>query len=246
MLFDSGSSVSCMSNDVYVKYFNNFKLKQDNTLLKSYNGSIFSPKGYFLTSVKHKKAIKQLRFQVIDNGGPCILGRDFVKVFGLRFKMVNKIDETEVSVKNEIQGLVKKYPDVFTHSLGLYKHAKISINLKPNARPVFFKPRTIPLAYKKPLEEQLSNMMAEGILTPVDASEWATPLVPIIKSDGQQRICADYRSTINKWIMEETYALPRIDEIFSKLHQGQHFTKLDLCQAYNQFELDDEAKKLLV
>ena len=96
------------------------------------------------------------------------------------------------------------------------------------------------------MEEQLESMIEEGILTPVETAEWATPLVPIIKSDGKLRICADYRSTINKWVMDEVYSLPRVEEVFSKLHKGQYFTKLDLCQAYNQFELDDEAKKLLV
>lgn len=62
----------------------------------------------------------------------------------------------------------------------------------------------------------------------MDHSDWGTPLVPILKEDGNLRICGDYKVTINKWLVDYKHTLPRIDEIFAALNGGELFTKLDL------------------
>lgn len=249
MLLDSGSSVSCMNENVYKNYFKNkHNVNKDNTILRSYNGSVFAPLGFFVVNVCYLNVCRDIKFHVVPNGGPCILGRDFLRAFNLKIGMINIIDKklNNETVNKEIQKLTERYSDVFTDRLGHFKHSKISLRMDENANPVFLKPRSVPLAYQKPLDEQLNQMIEEGILTPIETSDWATPLVPIIKSDGKIRICADYKSTVNKYLKEDVYPLPRAEDLFAKLHNGEEFTKLDLCQAYNQFELDDEAKKLLV
>lgn len=71
-----------------------------------------------------------------------------------------------------------------------------------------------------------------------------TPLVPILKPNGELRICGDYKVTINKFLIDYKYPLPRIDEIFAALQGGKLFTKLDLSNAYNQLELDRESQLL--
>lgn len=82
------------------------------------------------------------------------------------------------------------------------------------------------------------------MMEPVDNTDWGTPIVPIIKPDGDLRICGDFKVTINKFIIEVKYPLPRIEEISASLQGGQLFTKLDLSNAYNQLELDDESQNL--
>ena len=42
------------------------------------------------------------------------------------------------------------------------------------------------------------------------------------------------------------YPLPRPEEHFAALNNGQYFTKLGLSEVYLQIELEDEAKKYLV
>ena len=44
----------------------------------------------------------------------------------------------------------------------------------------------------------------------------------------------------------DSYPIPRIDDLFTKLTGGKSFSKLDLSQAYLQVELDEELKKLAV
>lgn len=38
--------------------------------------------------------------------------------------------------------------------------------------------------------------------------------------------------------------MPRIEEVFSKLNGGKTFSKLHLSQAYHQFELDEDSRKV--
>ena len=76
--------------------------------------------------------------------------------------------------------------------------------------------------------------------------EWATPIVPVLKRDGNSvRICGDYKVTVNQEIVVDQYPLPRIEDIFANLSGGKHFTKIDLRNAYLQLEVDDSSKNLL-
>ena len=59
--------------------------------------------------------------------------------------------------------------------------------------------------------------------------------MPVVKKDGSIRIC------VNSAAIVDCYPLPKIE---ASLSGGKTFTKLDLAHAYNQIELDDEAKHL--
>ena len=71
-------------------------------------------------------------------------------------------------------------------------------------------------------------------------SEWATPVVPILKGDGS--ICGDEKVTVNRETQIDTYPLPRAVDIHASLAGGTMFTKLDLSHAYQQVILDNETK----
>ena len=84
-----------------------------------------------------------------------------------------------------------------------------------------------------------------GILEPVKFSSWATPVVPIRKRDGNIRLCGDYKVTVNRENMTETYPLPRIDDLLASLAGGVVFSKLDLSHAYQQVVLDEQSIELV-
>ena len=79
----------------------------------------------------------------------------------------------------------------------------------------------------------------------MEYSKWAAPIVPVVKTDGNIRICGDFRVTVNGVLQDVTYPLPKIEDIFTRLPGGQHFTNIDLTQAYLQMEVDEESKKYL-
>lgn len=87
-------------------------------------------------------------------------------------------------------------------------------------------------------------MVKENILTPTEESQWATPIVPVLKPDDSVRVCGDYRETVNKSNTCQSYPLPTLDNMLYKLSQGTIFSKLDLSQAYLQLTLDEETSKM--
>ena len=84
------------------------------------------------------------------------------------------------------------------------------------------------------------------MIEPVQFSDWAAPIVPVLKQDGSMRICGDYKITVNRAAKTDPFPLPRINDLFASLAGGKTFSKLDLAHAYQQLELDEESRKLVV
>ena len=95
------------------------------------------------------------------------------------------------------------------------------------------------------VDVELKRLESEGILEKVTFSDWATPIVPVVKPNGEVRICGDFKVTVNPQIETEQYPLPRIDDIFASLAGGETFTKIDLRQAYHQMEVEQESRNCL-
>lgn len=110
--------------------------------------------------------------------------------------------------------------------LGKYNVKEVSLLISENAQPIYFKPRPLPLAWRAKIEDQLRDLIKKDVLEQVDSSDWGTPLVPILKPDGNIRICGDYKITINKFLNDFHYPLPRIDEIFTLLRGGNFLQNL--------------------
>ena len=51
---------------------------------------------------------------------------------------------------------------------------------------------------KGKIEEELTRLQEEGTIESVQFSEWAAPIVPIMKPDNSIRICGDYKTTVNQ------------------------------------------------
>ncbi|GFT64427.1 uncharacterized protein K02A2.6 [Trichonephila clavipes] len=113
---------------------------------------------------------------------------------------------------------------------------KLKDALKKHLTP---KPLIIPSRHKL-----LNRKQTEGE-EKVDSSEWATPVVPVVKSDGSIRLCADYSVTLNPNLIVPQHPLPRLDEIFGSLNGGKQFTKLDFKHAYLQMKVHPDSQKLM-
>ena len=100
----------------------------------------------------------------------------------------------------------------------------------------------VPYALRAKVEQELERLERLGIIKPVQFSDWAAPIVPIVKGDGSIRICGDYKVTVNRAAKVETYPLPKIDDLLASLGRGKLYTKLDLAHAHMQIELDEASK----
>ena len=59
-------------------------------------------------------------------------------------------------------------------------------------------------------------------------------------------MCGDFKVTINPQIVVDQHPIPAIEELLTRLNNGEKFTKLDLSDAYLQLELDEASKELVV
>ena len=78
------------------------------------------------------------------------------------------------------------------------------------------------------VEAEIDRLTKAGVLQPIEFSDWAAPIVPVVKRDGSVRICGDYKLTANQVTSTDTYPLPRIEDLFASLSGGKVFSKLDL------------------
>lgn len=103
----------------------------------------------------------------------------------------------------------------------------------------------MPYSLKPKVEEELQRLEKEGIIKPVTHCKWASPVVPVLKKNGQVCLCGDYKVTIKPVMKVDQYPLPRIQDIFASLAGGKKFSKIDLTQAYNQMEVDEATRELM-
>ena len=96
---------------------------------------------------------------------------------------------------------------------------------------------------KKSLRDQIDLWVREGVAEEC-LSPWASPMVPVAKSNGTTRWCVDYRK-LNASTIADSYPLPNISENLDRLAGGTIFSTLDASQAYHTIPVAEESKKAL-
>lgn len=245
MEIDTGAAVSIMSEVTYKKSFAHVPLGGSNVTLKTYTGQAIPVRGQFLAKVAYGNQTADLPLIVVKGNGPSLCGRNWLERIKLDWKTIKMVNE---SVKQPvppktISEVLGKYGQVFKDELGTLKDVKATISVKPNATPKFHKCRPLPFAMKARVEEELERLEKENIISPVKHSEWAAPVVPVVKRDGTIRLCGDYKVTVNQATNTDIYPLPRIEEVLATLSGGKLFSKIDLASAYQQVLLDEDSKK---
>ena len=123
--------------------------------------------------------------------------------------------------------LKEKFPEVFQEGIGVLKGIKAHLFLQDGASPVFCKSRNIPYALQKGVRDELDRLERDGIISRVESSLWATPIVPVVKADGSIRVCGDFKTTVNPQLKgtaadlaKATRADPQLSAILNRLHGG--------------------------
>ncbi|XP_064619437.1 uncharacterized protein K02A2.6-like [Lineus longissimus] len=128
--------------------------------------------------------------------------------------------------------------------MGTIRGYKADIRLKESCSPVFKKARPVPYALREKVGLELDRLEKAGVLEKCTTSEWASPIVVVPKSDGQIRVCGDYKVTINPLIEDNAYPFPTSEDLFATLAGSEVFSKIDLSHAYQQLELTENSREL--
>ena len=239
MELDTGASVSIISEKTFNENFRGIVTLQPSTVsLTSYSGHELEIMGQADVKITYKSQVVIMPLVVVRGQGPSLFGRNWLQKIKLDWKNIKNISQNTA-----LDSVLQKHSRLFREGLGKLEGMEATIVVPTDAQPRFFKPRPLPYALKEKVEQELERLQKEGVITPVQFSDWAAPIVPVIKADGNVRICGDYKVTVNRVSKLDAYPLPRVEDLFTALAGGQLYTKLDLSHAYQQLVLSETSKK---
>ncbi|GFV23971.1 uncharacterized protein K02A2.6 [Trichonephila clavipes] len=194
----------------------NKQIKPTNIVFKTYKGDSIIPLGYVTVRVQYKNQKVNLNVYIVKENLDTILGREWLYKIHLDWPAIKAF---RAKTEQNLNNLLREYKDIFDDKLGEINNYEAKLKLRHGVKPIFCRVRTVPFALKGRVENEIDRLEKEGIIEKVDSSEWATPVVPVVKSDGSIRLCADYSVTLNPNLIVPQHPLPRLDEIF-----GRRFT----------------------
>ena len=119
--------------------------------------------------------------------------------------------------------LMQLHQQLIADGLRTVEPFKLSLHIRHWAKPRFCKPWPVPFSIRDAIGKELDSLEQQGIFKKVSTSDWAAPIVAVLKKDGQSRICGNYKITVNQMLAVGQYPLPKPDEVFAMLAKGKIF-----------------------
>lgn len=240
MEFDTGSAISTMSEKLLRAQLPNVQIRPTKIQLKAYNGNIFSALGVVTVSVTYDEKTITGNLYIVDDKLDSIFGREWIKALQLLppFSIKGIAIDDLFRIENDV---CTAYADVFDSSIGTIPNVEGKLKLREGVSPVYVRPRPVPYAIRHLVEEEIARLERSGTLEKVEHSDWGTPVVPIIKSDDQIRLCADYKVTLNKVIHDDKYPIPKIEDMMQNFDGAKYFCVFDIHKAYLHMPMDEES-----
>jgi hypothetical protein len=191
MEIDTGASVSIASRETFElirEGESHLELEEPTVRLQTYTGESIKVCRSTVVKVMHNGQTQSLPLVITEGSGPTLLGRNWLGALRLDWRTIFNIGR-DLS----LQQVLSQHTEVFREELGKLQGTTAKIHVDGNTCPRFEKPRQVPFAIREKVERELERLQALGILQPVQFSDWATPIVPVSKSDGGVRICGDYK-----------------------------------------------------
>lgn len=210
MQVDTGTCVSMVSEAVYKEKLKHLALRETKLKLRTYTGEPVPVLGVVDVTVEHNEQKKNLHLYIIQGNRRSLPGCRWIKKIGLNWLEVFVVMDRDTS---PLQVILKKHPKVFDGELGSMKDMVVK-RIKPGTTPKCLKAIPVPYAIKPNIGAELDKLVKSGVLEPVSTSEWATPIVLVIKKDGAPRICGNFKVTANPVLTVEPYPLTLIDDPF--------------------------------
>ena len=113
----------------------------------------------------------------------------------------------------------------------------------PNNRAITLRNYRIPEQHQKEVENQVKQMLEDGIIHQ-SQSPWNFPILVVPKkldAAGKRkwRICVDFRK-LNDITVGDSFPIPNIQDILNKLGRARYFSALHCASGYWQIPLADE------
>ena len=163
--------------------------------------------------------------------------------------MVNLFAPGTIPMENVCNNIKEVDPRSWRTNFRRYSMARGSVSvhlqLRKDTHPVFRPKRPVAIAIEEIVNKDLDRLEGLGIISPVNYSDWAAPVLAVRKVNGQIRLCGDYSTSLNAALHPHEYPLLLPQDIFSKLARCKIFTQLDLSDGFLQVEIETGCWPLL-
>lgn len=170
-------------------------------------------------------------FYVIEKGQQPLLGKLTAQKLGV---LQIGLPSTNLMTVRRIDSGNKTFPKM--------KGIKLSIPVDKSVPPVIQPLRRCPIPLLEKVKLKIDELLEMDIIERVTKpTSWVSPLVPIIKENGELRLCLDMRRA-NQAIQRLNHPLPVFDDLITKFRNAKYFTSLDIKQAFHQVEITEESR----
>ncbi|XP_012542569.1 uncharacterized protein LOC105840231 [Monomorium pharaonis] len=139
-----------------------------------------------------------------------------------------------------LEAILRDNEEVFRPEIGEVKHYRHTIVLN-SEKPFRGKTYPIPEKHYGEVAKYIDRLEAQGIIERA-ATPYISPLVAVIKRNGDIRLCLDARE-LNKRTVDDHAQPPTIEEVFRRIGRKRYFTTLDVSQAFWQIPLEPDSRK---
>ena len=137
----------------------------------------------------------------------------------------------------DAQWIIEQYADVLPEKIpGLPPYRDVNHEIELNKKETVFRPPyRVPEKLKAEMQRQIDELLTDGKIRH-SVSPFSTPVIFVMKKNGQVRMCFDYRA-LNALTVRNNHPLPRIDDILMGLSGSTCFSKLDLQSGFHQIRI---------
>lgn len=158
-----------------------------------------------------------LRVLVAKGTHTNLMGVQWFRPLGIAITGVSHIQKLTVDT------VLTEFSDVFEKGLGNYVGPQDSLHLDPSVPPAPLKARRLLFAIQPKVEHEFDHLIEQGVPEPVMQPTSESPIVTVLKSNGDIRICGDYKSMINKALKQHPYPIPAVNHLLLSLTGGKFF-----------------------
>lgn len=222
------------------------KLRKSKGQLKSFGGGNIEVIGEVDVECRRKSKNINLTFLVVNvNHGPLLsekacLSLGLVK-YCFQLSSICSDEDLEERKKKTLQ-ILEKNQDIFEGYGNI--PGEISLEIKPNSKPVMQTARRIPISLRNDLKKELERLEKENIIQKENHNtEWVSNILLIKRKSNSIRICLD-PSDLNAQLMRPHFQFTTLDEILPELGQARIFSTLDTKKGFWHLKLTENSSKL--
>lgn len=255
-LLDSGANVSVLGKNclLFVEN-NNIKFRQIKSSISTADGSRQEILGFCNLPVCFKGVTKNIVFYLVPSlSQEAYFGIDFWKEFALAPTLIpptfniNSLvvddEQSKFHILSPEQNLsldktILKFPSYEKLGLGCTDLVQHHIDTS-DAVPI--KSKHFPLSPPRQEEayQEIERLLSMGVIEESN-SPWCSPVV-LVRKPGKVRLCVDSRK-LNAVTKKDSYPLPHINGLLSRLHDTYFITGIDLKDAFLQIKLTESSKE---